>query len=174
MKALLIATSLVVSLPAFAHEPSSAQRFGSVLNDPRQTVSLYQMFDGGEEPKTMRPINNSIMIICWMPSAEGVLGSYQISGLDGYHTKEQVKKFLARFYESDHQKETQLDRPNIVLAGNNWGAGLELKETLKALSAKKSIAVFYAGGWAFSRVSLIQEPDSRKCLIERSYKEANK
>jgi hypothetical protein len=174
MRALIITSLLALSPAASADDPPPVQRYGPILNDPRLPMSLYQMFDSGEEPKIIRPINNSVMIICWMPSPDGSFGRYQISGLDGYHTKEQVEKFLARFYEADHQQETQMDRPNILIAGNNWGAGLELKNLLKDISARKSIAVFYAGGWAFSKVALITEPASRKGLIERTYKEANK
>jgi hypothetical protein len=174
MRALLFATIIAGSLPSFADDAAPAQRFGDTLSDPRQPMSLYQMFDSGEVPKAIRHINNSILIICWMPAPDGTFGRFQISGLDGYHTKEQVEKFLNRFYDADHQKETQMDTPNVVLAGNNWGAGLELKETLKALSAKKAIAVYYVGGWAFSKASLIPEPDSRKRLITRTYEEASK
>ena len=134
---------------------------------------LYQMLDSGEEPKVMRQISNSILIICWMPASDGSFGRYQIGGLEGYHTKEQVEKFLNRFYDADHQKETRMSTPNIILAGNNWGAGLELKETLKELSAKKAIAVYHVGGWAFSKVKLIQEPDPRRKLIARTYQEAS-
>ena len=144
------------------------------MSDPRQPMVFYQMFDSGEEPKVIRHISNSIMIVCWMPAFDGKFGSYQIGGLDGFHTKEQVEGFLSRFYEIDHQKETQMERPNIVFAGNNWGAGLEMKDTLKALSEKKSIAVYYVGGWAFSKVTLIPEPDARKRLITRAYQEATK
>ncbi len=174
MRALLFAIISAASLPCFAEDAAPAQRYGDTLRDPRQPMSLYQMFDSGEEPKVMRQINNSILIICWMPASDGTFGRYQISGLDGYCTRDQVVKFLNRFYEADHRKETQMDTPNIVLAGNNWGAGLDLKPTLKALSAKKAIAVYYVGGWAFSKVSLIPEPDSRKRLIVRSYQEASK
>jgi hypothetical protein len=174
MRALLFAAIIAGSLPSFAEDAAPAQRFGDTLSDPRQPMSLYQMFDSGEEPKVIRHITNSILIICWMPAPDGTFGRFQISGLDGYHTKEQVKKFLNRFYDADHQKETQMDTPNIVLAGNNWGAGLELKETLKALSAKKAIAVYYVGGWAFSKALLIPEPDSRRKLIARTYQEVSK
>jgi hypothetical protein len=174
MRALLFATIIAASLPCFAGETSPAPHFGDTLNDPRQPMSLHLMFDSGEEPEATRNISNSILIICWMPAPDGVFGRYQIGGLDGYHTKDQVEKFLHRFYEADHQKETQMGTPNIVLAGNNWGAGLELKEDLKGLSAKKAVAVYYVGGWAFSKASLIPEPDSRKRLITRTYQEATK
>ena len=138
-------------------------------------MSFYQMFDSGEDPKVMRLINNSILIICWLaPAPDGAFNKYQISGLDGYHTKEQVEKFLNRFYEADHKKETQMDTPNIILAGNNWGAGSDLKATLKSLSTKKALAVYFVGGWAFSKATLIPELESRKRLIERTYQEANK
>lgn len=174
MRALLFATISAASLPCFAEDAVTAQRYGDTLRDPRQPMNLYQMFDSGEELKVMRHIDNSILIICWMPASDGTFGRYQISGLDGYCTRDQVVKFLNRFYEADHRKETQMDIPNIVLAGNNWGAGHDLKPALKAVSAKKAIAVYYVGGWAFSKISLIPEPDSRKRLIVRSYQEASK
>jgi hypothetical protein len=174
MRALLFAAIITGRLLSFAEDAVPAQRFGDTLSDPRWPMCFYQMYDAGEEPKAIRQISNSILIICWMPAQDGTLGGFQISGLDGYHTREQVEKFLNQFYDADHQKETQMGTPNIILAGNNWGAGFELKETLKALSAKKSIAVYYVGGWPFSKASLIPEPAPRKRLIARTYEEASK
>jgi len=131
------------------------------------------LFEDGVEPKPAKLISNSIIIISWMPAPDGTFGKYQIGGLGGYHSKEQVERFLAKFYEADHQKETQSDRPNIVLAGNNWDAGFELKDTLFKLSGDKALDVYYVGGWAFLKVDLITEPEARRLLIEKTYKEAN-
>lgn len=173
MKALPIFIFLLVSLPLWSQAPPASELQISTLNDPRQVGAFYTLFEDGKEPKTEIAINHSILIICWMAAPDGSFGKYQIGGLDGYHTKQQVERFLARFYEMDHLKETKTAPPNIILAGNNWGVGLELKDTLRDISAKKSLSVYYIGGWAFSKVSLIPEPDLRKELIIRAFKEAN-
>ncbi len=173
MKELLVAMLFASAHVAPADEPVISQQGGSTLHDPRQPVTFHTMFEAGEEPKSTRTISNSIMIICWMPAPDGTFGRYQISGIDGYHTKEQVERFLIRFYDANHQTETKSDDPNIILAGNNWGAGHELRDALKSISGSKSIGVFYVGGWAFTKVSLIPEPELRKKLIERSFAEAN-
>ena len=136
-------------------------------------MAFYTMFEDGIEPKTTKYISNSIIIISWMPAPDGKFGTYQIGGLEGYHSKEQVERFLTKFYEADNQKETKTERPNIILAGNNWGAGHELKDTLRKLSNDKTLSVYYVGGWAFSKVDLITESEASKKLIEKAFKKAN-
>ena len=173
MKSLFLALSLLGVHSVFAEDITPNDRFSGPLTDPRKPFSFYTMFEDGVEPKTPKIISNSIIIISWMPAPDGSFGRYQIGGLEGYHSKEQVVRFLAKFYETDHQKETKNDRPNIVLAGNGWGAGHELKDTLRKLSSDKTLGVYYVGGWAFSKVDLIAESEARKKLIEKAFKEAN-
>jgi hypothetical protein len=147
--------------------------------DPRQTVSFYPWIEDGKAIEDVRSISTSILLICWHPAPDKSAGPdgtylrYQISGLDGYHTKEQVERFLTAFYDLDHRSEVGSKVPNVIVAGNNWGAGLELGSKLKELSKAKSFAVFYAGGWAFSRALLISEPEARLKLIQEAYKKAN-
>lgn len=173
MKTLFLTLCLLGAHSVLAEDITPSDRFSGTLTDPRKPLSFYTMFEDGVEPKTTKLISNSIIIISWMPAPDGTSGRYQIGGLDGYHSKLQVERFLAKFYEADHQKETKTDRPNIVLAGNNWGAGHELKDTLRKLSSDKTLGVYYVGGWAFSKVDLITEAEARKKLIEKTYKEAN-
>ena len=173
MKTLFITICLLGAHSVFAEDITANDRFSRTLMDPRKQLSFYTMFEDGVEPKTAKFINNSIIIISWMPAPDGTFGRYEIGGLGGYHSKEEVERFLVKFYEADHQKETKTDRPNILLAGNNWGAGHELKDTLRKLSSAKNLGVYYVGGWAFSKVDLITESEARKKLMEKVYKEAN-
>jgi hypothetical protein len=173
MKTLFLTLCLVGVHSVFAGEITPNDQLSRTLTDPRKAPAFFTMFEDGVAPKTTKLISNSIIIISWMPAPDGRVGIYQIGGLEGYHSKEQVERFLAKFYAADHQKETKKDRPNIVLAGNNWAAGMELADTLGKLSKDKSLGVYYIGGWAFSKVDLLTESEARKKLIEKCYKEAN-
>jgi hypothetical protein len=150
------------------------------FRDPRQTPDFHVWIEDGKLRPPGRSISASILIICWSPApnrspeSRSPFEQYQISGLDGYHTKEQIERFLTAFYDLDHQNsEIGSKVPNVILAGNNWGAGLELQPKLQKLSKAESFAVFYAGGWAFSKALLIAEPEARLKLIQAAYKKAN-
>lgn len=141
------------------------------LTDPRKRLS--NSTEDGVEPKSLKLMSNAIIIIRWMPAPDGTSGGYQIGGLDGYHSREQVERFLTKFYEADHQKETKTDRPNIVMTGNNWGAGVEMLDALRKLSSDKTLGIEYIPPWPFSKADLIAESEARKKLIEKAFKEAN-
>ena len=139
------------------------------FQDPRQTVSVYEWIRDGETDQQIRQLNHSILIICWMSASNDKFASYQISGIDGFHSRERIESFLDAFYALDQPKEMAAERLNIIVAGNNWGAGIALKEKLKALSKKHKFSVFSAGGWAFREARLIEEPGTRLAMIREAF-----
>jgi len=48
-----------------------------------------------------------------------------------------------------------------------------LKPKLQELGKAHSFSLFYIGGWAFTKVSLMPEPEARLKLIQQAYKTAN-
>jgi len=166
-------------LPLRAEEVEKRVEPWGDFQDPRQVVSLYEWIVDGSEPDRFRPINDSILIICWTPAPEelpdGRFVAYQISGVAGYHSREHVERFLDELYAVEYPPEAgvgNVTRLNVILAGNNWGAGMQLKEKLKELSREHSLSVFYAGGWAFRKAVLIEEPEARRECIRRAHERA--
>jgi hypothetical protein len=155
-----------------ADEKSPPSPFGD-FNDPRQTISIYEWIRDGKPEQRIRQLNNSILIICWMPDSNGKFESYQISGIDGFHSRERIELFLHAFYALDQPKEVGTERLNVIVAGNNWGAGIALKEKLMALSKEHKFSVFYAGGWAFRKARLIEEPEARQAMIREAFLKTN-
>lgn len=155
-----------------ADEKSPPTLFGD-FNDPRQTISIYEWIRDGKPEQRIRLLNNSILIICWVPDSNGKFESYQISGIEGFHSRERIELFLDAFYALDQPKEVGVERLNVIVAGNNWGAGIALKEKLKALSREHKFSVFYAGGWAFREARLIEEPEARQAMIREAFLKTN-
>ena len=100
---------LLVLSPAHAEDVAKMIPFSLEFHDPRQTVSFYPWIENGEERSKFSLISNSILLICWSPAPNGAFERYQISGLDGYHTKEQ--RFLTAFYELDQRKGVGMTSP---------------------------------------------------------------
>ncbi len=172
MKPTLIAIFVALSLfNLFADEGPKAKLWGD-FQDPRQTLSLYSWIEDGSDVDPVRSINHSILIICWMPDPEGKFETYQISGIDGYHSRKRTEAFLDAIYELKQPKEVGGKRLNVLVAGNNWGAGHSLKEKLRKLSKEHKFSVFYAGGWAFRKAILIEEPEARLKMIKEAFKVA--
>lgn len=134
----------------------STERSFTNLTDPRQWGSLSEWINDGEEVENTRSISNSIFIISWLPDPEGNLGTYQIGGIEGYHSFETINSFLTNFYDLDDPK-TIYGKPNVIVAGNNWGTGRELGHLLKDLSKRHKFSVFYLGGWGFMNAVLSEE-----------------
>lgn len=174
MKLSLIAMVSIglLQFSADADEKSPPSLFGD-FNDPRQTISIYEWIRDGKPEQRIRQLSNSILIICWMPDSNGKFESYQISGIDGFHSRELIELFLHAFYALDQPEEVGTERLNVILAGNNWGAGIVLKEKLMALSKEHKFSVFYAGGWAFRKARLIEEPEARQAMIREAFLKTN-
>jgi len=171
MKLRLLTLGLAILLTAngISDEKSQPKIWGD-FHDPRQTISLYEWIDDGVDVEETRSISNSILIICWMPDKDGKYETYQISGIEGKHSRSHVEKFLKEFYKLELPKEAGRGPLNVMIAGNNWGAGMGLKETLVKLSKKHSFSVFYAGGWTFQKAVLTSEPAGRLKLIKEAHK----
>ncbi|MDB4265216.1 hypothetical protein N9891_00545 [bacterium] len=154
--------------------PSNSQQLeeSSFLDfrDPRQFGYCYEWISDGEEKNAndLRSLSHSILIVCWSPSPEGEFRSYQISGIDGYHSAETVESFLRALYAKEVPK-TAYGRLNVIVSGNNWGAGKELGPCLKDLSKAHKFSVFYIGGWAFTKARLQEEPADRLKYIRSAF-----
>ena len=135
-------------------------------SDPR-AAHLYLGIQKGEDVKDHSWIKNSLLIVSWAPAPDGKFFVYQISGIDGYHSRERVEAFLQSFYKLPADK--QGDVVNVIVAGNNWGAGQELKECLKPLSKAHSFDVYFANQSAFTQVRLEPEPTERLERIRRAF-----
>ena len=184
MKTILISTilSLLFACPeAICNDQQYAQGYGD-FHDPRQLIEFYENTRNGEEIDRVRHISKSILIIHWMTPPrefsdfkEGNtdFDNYQISGIEGYHRLTTVERFVEEFYKLDPAKISHSKRLNIIVAGNNWGAGKQLIDLLKPISKKHSISVYFAGGWTFQKAKLIKEPPARLELIRKAFKLAN-
>jgi hypothetical protein len=136
-----------------ADEKSPPSPFGD-FNDPRQTISIYEWIRDGKPEQRIRQLNNSILIICWMPDSNGKFESYQISGIDGFHSRERIELFLHAFYALDQPKEVGTERLNVIVAGNNWGGQALRSKRSSWLSAKNtSLACFMRAGGRFARLA---------------------
>lgn len=165
-----IACCFLLQFQAFGEEEASA-RLLNEFNDPR-LFPPYEWIREGEDVTARRDrrLSNSILIISWQPDPEGNYDSYQISGIPGYHSRETVEDFLEAFCNLEGFADE--DEPvNILLAGNNWAAGIPLRAKLLDLSKDHKFSVFYAGG-AFRRANLIKEPESRLAMIEQAFRQA--
>lgn len=165
--------SLTISLSTVLGDENQKANFSADFNfnDPRQTDSFFEWIEYGREIQKIRQISQSILIICWMPNPHGKFNTYQISGIEGYFPRERIEAFLESFYAREQPKEAD-DRPlNVIVAGNNWGAGRELKEKLQKLSKENKFTVFLAGGWAFQKAVLIKEPVPRLKMIREAFEQ---
>lgn len=133
--------------------------------DPR-AAHLYLGIQKGEDVKDHSWIKNSLLIVSWAPAPSGEWMVYQISGIDGYHSRERVEAFLKRFYELPPDKSG--DTVNVIVTGNNWGAGSELQETLRPLSKAHSFDVYFANQ-SFNQVRLEPEPAERLEEIRKAF-----
>ena len=86
-----------------------------------------------------------------------------------------VLLFWGAFFETPKKtSEQQINQKvNIIIAGNNWGAGIQLLPKLKELSSRYSLSIFYAGGWAFKSVLLHPEPENRLKHIKEAFKKSS-
>jgi len=134
--------------------------------DPRST-HLYLGIQKGEDTKDPNPINRSLLIVCWVPAPTGESLVYQISGIEGYHSRERVESFLKSFYEQSQDKPG--DSVNVIVAGNNWAAGQELKTCLKPLSKAHGFDVYFANPNGFKEVRLQPEPADRLERIRKAF-----
>jgi hypothetical protein len=134
--------------------------------DPRAT-HLYRGIQKGEDTKDPNPISRSLLIVSWAPAPNGEMLVYQISGIEGYHSKERVESFLKSFYEVPPDKSG--DPVNVIVAGNNWAAGQELKNCLKPLSKAHAFDVFFANPSGFKEVRLQPEPEDRLERIRKAF-----
>lgn len=182
MKILVAVILLVITNFCFAEEAGETHEALEVefnllgdFRDPRQLVILHEWIDKGsvKNRPVSGPINHSILIICWMPDPTGGFDTYQISGIEGYHSREKVETFLRKFYELEQPKNAGWSPVNLVLAGNNWGAGQSLHEVLKTLSEKFEFKVFYSGGWAFEKAILVREPQYRLSMVQKAFTQAS-
>lgn len=164
MKAIFTALLLLSALPLRSADESAPLDF-LIFFDPRPSY-LHLKIEKGEEVEARGP-TNSLLIICWAPAPDGKFWVYQISGIDGYHSRERVDSFLKHFYEISPDKPGAAE--NIIIAGNNWGAGLELKEFLKPLSKVHSFDVYFAGSRAFKEVRFQREPADRLERIRKAF-----
>lgn len=146
--------------------------FLSDFHDPRGIVSFHEWIVDGKEKQKYSSVSNSLLIISWMPVPDRSKNGYQISGIDGYHSKETVVKFLQAFYSQGAPKGVHGMPVNILIAGNNWGSGKELKSPLE-ITRKNSISVFHAGGWGFQKAHLAPEPKGRLKLIKKAFGKVN-
>ncbi|YCM43408.1 hypothetical protein V2O64_19050 [Verrucomicrobiaceae bacterium 227] len=144
------------------------------FRDPRQPALLYHWIDKGTEVESPPQISRSLLIICWSPGPKGEFESYQISGIDGFHTRERTEAFLETFYKMAQPKRVGPERLNLIVAGNNWGSGKSLQKKLMILSKEKKFNVFYAGGWGFQKAILINEPPDRLKMIKIAFQTSAK
>jgi hypothetical protein len=174
MKLALIVSLLLQLVPVAAEDDPFARGAGEDapkkldwgnFYDPRQGF-LYEWIEDGKRKEKTRGISHSILIICWHPAPNGELGiTYQIGGVPGYHDFGHVERFLSALYDMEHQIGQSKVPLNVVVAGNNYAAGEELATKLAELSKEKKFSAFYAGGWAFRRAILVDEPKPRLKLI---------
>lgn len=154
---LLLSAACAASL---AQAPDPALAPWPDLRDPRYAREWIR---GGE----MVEAGHALLIIHWQPAPDRQFGVYQISGLEGYHSRARVEAFLAAFYGGYPKKGP--DVPGIVLCGNNWGSSIELRPALTAHSARLGFSVSYVGGWAFFRAQLLDEPEPRLAALRQAF-----
>ncbi|MDF1849964.1 MAG: hypothetical protein P1U85_03955 [Verrucomicrobiales bacterium] len=163
---------LLLFLLGFTSLPLAAQD-QLTLRDPRGQFDFYEWITDGKENKKLRPINNSLLILCRTPGPDGTAETFEINGVPGQHNLEHTSRLLQEFYQMDFNEEvTKYGLPlNIVLVGNNWGAGLTLKPALISLSEKHSFSVFYRSHF-FHKTELLKEPEARRKLLLKAHERA--
>jgi hypothetical protein len=164
-------SSLGIGAMGLADEPQKPLGPPSELSDPRAHVFGYasEIIRAGVERDSYQYPWKAIIIIHWMPAPNGKVDTYQIGGIPGYHSKERVEAFLKAFYSKAAFPNAGPEVPNVVLCGNNWGAGQEISRFLVDYSKAFGFSAFSVGGWAFWTVKLIDEPEPRKTAIKRAF-----
>lgn len=123
------------------------------MPDPR--IPLYRTFSEGSEASLL--LSDCFIVIAWDKSLEYLTGKsgYQLWGDERMLSKDQLSASLQVLYEKTGQRS---DRPHLIVVGNQWGAGRELDPTMKALSKRFGIDIFYHGGtYAFGEVAFAVE-----------------
>lgn len=123
----------------------------------------------GIELETRQRATNSIIIIHWIRTSNGLSDTYQIGGIPGYHSKERVEAFLSAFYSRSTFPKAGPDVPNVVICGNEWGAGNEIRRILTGYSKTFGFSVFIVPNWGFKTAKLIDEPEPRRSTLQRAF-----
>ena len=136
---LTLAISIFASgaISAAEEEPKEKSLFPP-LGDPR--IPIYRTFSKGEKAPLV--FSECFVVIAWDKSISKRPG-YQIWGDDRILSKEQLESSLVHLYG---RTTDWPERPHLIVAGNQWGAGRELDPILKKLSKEFSIDTFFHGG----------------------------
>ena len=92
--------------------------------DPRNNAELLEWIKDGEVSNYYDELNHSILIVAWDPNPERQRGVYQISGIDGYYSRDYIYAFLDALYllkQPKTKNSMNLKPLNIIVTGNNWG-----------------------------------------------------
>ncbi len=179
MRSVFAGIWILLSLGASAEEKPTAEKF--VIHDPSTSpvvleelifrdprpAGLFLHIQKGEDEASPTMTARSLLIICWMPSPEGKWNVYQISGVEGYHSRERVESFLKHYYQLPPFKGEETT--NVIVTGNNWGAGMELTACLKQLSKEHHFDVFRADRGYFKEARLEKEPADRQEQIRKAF-----
>jgi hypothetical protein len=154
MKAIL---ALFLMLPALSAEE------GMIFRDPR-SFAPRMVIRKGERVDPVNTIQQALLVIHWFPTPDGGREEYQISGIDGYHSRERVERFLSAFYALPGN-----DAPPLIVAGNNWGAGSVLVSTMGKLSKTKGFDIYLWSDRNFKQAALAPEPADRLAMIRKAF-----
>jgi len=135
---------------------------------PREVLWLRD----GELVREYPADNHPLLIISWMPSPTKKNHVYQISGIEGYYSRELLDLFLKKFYQLQAAGGAGAKSPGILVAGNNWASGVELGETLKPLTKKFQFEAAFLANYGFQKASLMKEPEGRLKMIKQAFKQA--
>jgi len=158
---------------AFGQDSKVSEPDPMILKDPR--LDAYKVWpseyfrDGSDLPLTRSmPYSNAVLIIARMNIRDGTACDYQISGIDGRHSKERVESFLKAYYAPPEGDPKKGEASNVIILGDNWGAGGDLFELLKRLSKERAFSV-YATMTPFHQVQLMDEPKDRLAAIRHAF-----
>jgi hypothetical protein len=147
------------------------------LKDPRPSIPAFSIsFDNGVAPKNYTMVPNPILVINWHPPSDpknpqlaepkfsNTQEAWQISGLEGYFTQEEIEAILKQFYILYEPKKNILV-PDLIVAGNNWASGRQIEPVIEELSKKYKFRSYHIAG-AFTKATLNAESIERISLLK--------
>lgn len=160
--------NVILALLLMLHPASSAEIAAydaMVFRDPRAFVPRL-IIQKGEQVEPKNSIQNAMLVIHWSPPPKGETECYQISGVEGFHSRERVERFIKDFHALPREGE---EVPPLLVAGNNWGAGSELISHLRDLSKTHGFDIYLWSDRAFTQASLLPEPADRLAKIRKAF-----
>lgn len=158
------------------------------FKDPRPSATLFRYtslsFDNGVAPKNSPLVSQPILVINWYPPEDqnnpqlsepkftDSNGAWQISGLTGYFTQTEVESILKQVYNL-YSRDEKLLVPDLIVAGNNWGAGTQINPVIGELSKKYKFRSYHIGG-PFMKAILNPEPEVRIKLLKEAQSKIQK